>query len=89
MWQGILRVYGKEYYEYIESFKQLSYSGIKYIDKKYALDQTKQIIKHLKETAQVYTNSERIELRNIINQKLNLYPLKYCVFLNLLLFHLK
>jgi len=80
MWQGLKRVYGENYFEYVQSFKQLSYSGIKLIDKKHALEQTKQIIKHLKGSAQVYTNLERIELRNIINQKLNLYPINYCVF---------
>lgn len=71
---GLIRVYGVEYCEYVESLNLL-YPTIKLSteDIKTAISTSKSIIKELESKLLVYTGKDRIELRNKYNKLLGIY----------------
>jgi hypothetical protein len=71
---GLIRVYGIEYCEYVESLNLL-YPTIRLSkdEVKLAISISKSIIKELESFHIIYTSGERIELRNKYNKLLGIY----------------
>lgn len=77
---GIRRVYGDNYGEFvkrIQSTPAIHYSNVEYHE---FTTKARGIVRRLKKVNNVYSKGERIQLRNDINEELNIYDFEFCVF---------
>ena len=78
--EGIRYEYGELYMDFINSLKQTpvpKHSTIKYLE---FYSKASKIALKLKKEDKLYSKYQRIQLRNEINTKLNIYKPKYCLF---------
>lgn len=79
---GLIRVFGEEYFEFINSLKKcpsLHLSKIELIEKYDSV--LKLRLGYKKQNLQFLTPMERIELRNEVNETLGLYPKEFLTFI--------
>lgn len=76
--QGIIKIYGQEYLDYMESLKSCPPLNLTKLDLKEIKENASQILKSLDDVFK--PPNERIRLRNEINKQLGIYDLKYCEY---------
>jgi hypothetical protein len=74
--EGLISMYGKDYYEYVKFelkrlYPQVKLTAIELMEKRAI---AMKIRNELKKADKVYSPSERIELRNKINEQIGIYP---------------
>jgi hypothetical protein len=74
--EGLISMYGKDYYEYVKFelkrlYPQVKLTAIELMEKRAI---AMKIRNELKKADKVYSPSERIELRNRINEQIGIYP---------------
>ncbi len=74
--EGLISMYGKDYYEYVKFelkrlYPQVKLTAIELMEKRAI---AMKIRNELKKAGKVYSPSERIELRNRINEQIGIYP---------------
>jgi hypothetical protein len=72
---GLKKVYGEDYFEYVNSLSLIQPIKLNKDELKEKISITKEIIKELKANDLTYDVKERIELRKKYNEKLGIYPL--------------
>lgn len=70
---GIVRVYGQEYLDYMNSLKGLKPIKLSVDDIKEAIKKCKAILKNLKENERILTARERVTMRNELNNSIGIY----------------
>jgi len=71
--QGIEKVYGKDYLEFIESLHALPEINLSIINIQQVMPIVRTIIKELKDREQIYNPEERMELREQLNERIGIY----------------
>lgn len=77
--EGIERVYGKEYLEFINNLQSTESINLSILDIKEIIPRVKKIIQELKELEKIYEPKERIFLRNKYNELIGIYKTKFNV----------
>lgn len=70
---GLKRVYGKEYFEYVDSLRQMKPIKLNIDELKEKIKIAREISKELKEKNCIYSTSERLALRTYFNEQLGIY----------------
>ena len=70
---GLKRVYGSDYFEFVESLRQTQPIKLTIETLKEKISIAKLIVKELKELGNTYTAKERLDLRNEYNSRLGIY----------------
>jgi len=77
---GIIKTYGLEYCEFIESMREIAKLGLKRFELEQIHERAKMFRIKLKKDLKKLSNSERIEKRNEANEFINVYDKKYSQF---------
>ena len=74
--KGLLKMYGKEYHEYVEFGLTREYKSVKpsIPELKDAIKVAREIVKSMKEENKVRTPQERIRMRRVLNRLIGIYP---------------
>jgi len=75
--EGIERVYGKQYLEFINELQQTETINLSIVDIQNVMPEVKQIIKELKDSELIYSPDERIMLRNKYNERIGIYKIMF------------
>lgn len=78
--QGLKQVYGIEYLDFCESLQQTPVIRLTKDDCVVLNEVLNRIIKDLEKRPKILSAAERIQLRNEINERLAIYPERFCVF---------
>ena len=74
--KGLVRMYGKEYHEYVEFGLVREYKSVKpsIPELQEAIKTAREIVKSMKEENKVRTPQERIRMRRVLNRLIGIYP---------------
>lgn len=78
--EGLRNEYGQEYFDFVSELRRspsLNYPNKQY---KYLTTIARRLRKTIEESGLTYSKSDRILMRNYINETLGIYAPKYCVF---------
>lgn len=71
--EGIIKLYGKVYLEYLNSLKSLKSININIHEIKIAISKSRGILKYLKLQDRIFTTEERVEFRKKFNLEIGIY----------------
>jgi len=78
--EGLTKEYGTDYFDFIGELRETP--ALKFANHEYntLYRNACSIVNKLRAEGKTYNRAQRIEMRNKLNLKLNIYALKYCVF---------
>ena len=80
MWEGLNRVYGFDYQQFVATFKQIQALKLSHVELKELTSKARKIKQEIQRQGKTFDALERIEMRNKINVQLGIYTEQFAIY---------